>query len=327
MAPEADRASPTARRTPVAVFFYNRPEHARRVLDSLAACARRDDCEFHFFADGAKTPAHAEAVGQTRALLRRRAPEFDARLVEREHNLGLARSIAGAVGELCRTHGRVIVVEDDLVLDPDFLHFMLAALDRYADDAEVLQVGGCTLSPPAELATDGFLLPVTTTWGWGTWQRAWEHFEWSPQVQDDLRTDPDWLDRFNLGGVDFMRMLDDRLAARNDSWGVLWWYAVARRHGLVAYPARSLVWNGGFDGSGVHCGTGDPFPDAAGPAAGTPLPARPAFPAAVRCEPRHLEGLREYFRTTYGGAGAARAQPGLRAAVGRAWRTMTHAFR
>ncbi len=47
------------------------------------------------------------------------------------------------------------------------------------------------------------------------------------------------------------------MSGRNDSWGILWWYAVSRQKRLVVYPSQSLVWNGGFDGSGIHCGNGD----------------------------------------------------------------------
>ena len=315
-------------KTPLAVFAYNRPEHTDRALQALARCRGLERCELHFFADGARNAAAAPAVEATRAVLRRWADRLGARLVEQPSNLGLARSIATAVTDLCARHGRVIVLEDDLVVSPDFVHYMLQALDRYQDDEQVMQIGGLTLSPPHGWRPDAFFLPVTTTWGWATWQRAWRHFSWEPAELPS--SEPAWHRLFNLNGsVDFDAMLQDRLAGRNSSWGILWWYTVSRRRGLVLYPTRSLVFNDGFDGSGVHCGTGDFLEqgDAASYAASA-LPEQLQLPPP-REVPEHLAQLEAFFRrrqaaaATPAPAAAAGARPSLRARVrGRlmAWR-------
>jgi hypothetical protein len=55
----------------------------------------------------------------------------------------------------------------------------------------------------------------------------------------------------------YYEMLKQRFSGKNDSWAILWWYAVFKAGGLVLYPKRSLVWVGGFDGSGTHCGTSE----------------------------------------------------------------------
>jgi len=83
--------------TPVAFFAYNRPSHADRALEALARCEVGNQFEFHFFADGARSPADDGQVESTRECLRRWAPHFGARLVERTENAGLARSIGVAI--------------------------------------------------------------------------------------------------------------------------------------------------------------------------------------------------------------------------------------
>ncbi|WP_441255995.1 glycosyltransferase [Tardiphaga sp. 285_C5_N1_2] len=319
-------------RTPIAFFAYNRPEHADRALRSLAACRRFDECDLFLFADGPKTEASEASRAQieaTRAVLRDWASRLDAELVERDVNLGLARSIHAGATALCERYGHVIVIEDDLVLGSDFLDFMISALDRYADDAAVMQVGGYTLSPPKNLSTDAFLLPVTTTWGWATWKRAWEAFAWQPHALDEARRDAEWKQLFDLAGPGFYNgMLDDRLAGRNDSWGILWWYAVSRRRGLVVYPAQTLVWNGGFDGSGVHCGDAD-FTGQAGidPDAWR-MQQPPRFPEKVSFEQEHLEQLEAFVAGT---AAVAPANPqtrsGWRSQLGRFKARLAYAFR
>jgi hypothetical protein len=248
-------------RVPLAIFTYNRPLHTRRALDALRGNERFGDVRVIICSDAPKRPEHTEAVETTRRLITDWAAEHGAEVVIRHQNLGLARSIAGSVDELTRAYGRVIVLEDDLVAAPDFLRFMLEGLERYADTASVAQISGCLLTGTANVPGDAFFMPLTTTWGWATWTRAWRLFDWSTDgLLDALTADAAFRNRFNLdGSADFESMLSDRIAGKNDSWGILWWYAVARAKAQVLYPRVSLVWNGGFDNSGVHCAGDLPF--------------------------------------------------------------------
>ena len=83
--------------TPIALFTYNRPTYARRVLTLLEACHRFDECMVHIFCDAPRIPDHVEAVATSRHVVREWAAVHAARLIERETNVGLARSIAGGV--------------------------------------------------------------------------------------------------------------------------------------------------------------------------------------------------------------------------------------
>ncbi|WP_315801399.1 glycosyltransferase [Bradyrhizobium sp. SZCCHNS3002] len=248
-------------RVPLALFTYNRPLHTRRALDALLRNARLEDVKIIIYSDAPKRPEHAEAVEATRRLVADWAVVNGAEVVVRPENFGLARSIAGSVDELTRAYGRVIVLEDDLVAAPDFVRFMLEGLDRYADAAGVAQISGCHLKGTAQVAGDAFFMPLTTTWGWATWARAWSLFDWQTDgMLDELAHDAGFRSRFSLdGAADYEAMLSDRIAGKNDSWGILWWYAVAKAGAQVLYPRTSLIWNGGFDNSGVHCAGNLPF--------------------------------------------------------------------
>lgn len=251
------------------------------------------------FSDGPRTEDAKADVDATRKVLHDWAKSFKARVIEQPFNLGLAKSIVTGVSKLCKQYGRVIVVEDDLIVSPDFLHYMIQSLDYYEKEEQVMQVGGYTLSAPSDIETDAFLLPVTTTWGWGTWQRAWQYFSWKPSDLETAKLDEEWRKLFDLSGTcTFTSMLEDRLAGRNDSWGILWWYAVSRQNGLVVYPSQSLVWNGGFDGSGIHCGSGDFLQQGDVPNdLDAMLPASLAYPNSEKYDPEHLAQLECFFKS------------------------------
>ncbi len=247
-------AEASPKKTPIALFIYNRPAHTRVALESLSHCRRLDECTLKVYCDGPKRPEDATAVNAAREVAREWAARLDAEVVERDANLGLARSVVTGVSELCESHGRVIVIEDDFSLSPAFLDYMLSALDRYEDEPSVYQICGYMFPIRHAPKPDAFFLPLTTTWGWATWSRAWRIFEWRPADADALR-DPEVRRRFNLNNAyPYAEMLERNLGGENDSWGILFWWAVFRANGLVLHPRKSLGWNGGFDESGVHCG-------------------------------------------------------------------------
>jgi hypothetical protein len=243
------------RKIPLAFFTYNRLNHTKAALSALENCVGQEAFDFYFFSDAPRREADIESVMAVRRLLHSFSRNFQAEIIEQSSNQGLARSIVGGVDQLCASYGWVVVLEDDLIVAPGFLRFMAAALMHYEHEQAVMQVAATTLAPPGNLSRDAFLLPVTSTWGWATWQRSWKSFSWKPQNWPDTIADKDWYTLFNAGSNNiYARMLEDRLNGRNDSWGILWWYAVSRARGKVVYPRKSLVWNAGFDGSGVHCG-------------------------------------------------------------------------
>jgi len=61
------------------------------------------------------------------------------------------------------------------------------------------------------------------------------------------------------GNVSFTKMLKDQIKGKNDSWAIRWYAAAFLKDKLTLYPARSLVHNIGYDGSGTHCDVNDSF--------------------------------------------------------------------
>src|SRR5688572_29085259 len=118
------------RPAPIAVFVYKRPRHTARLLRSLSENAEAQSSPVYVFCDGPRADADVQEVEQTRQEARRLAPS-DAVFVERSDNAGLANSIISGVTRLTNEHGRVIVLEDDLVLSRYALRYLNYALHRY----------------------------------------------------------------------------------------------------------------------------------------------------------------------------------------------------
>ena len=285
----------------MAFFAYNRPSHTEAALRRLAACRRISEVQVILYSDAPKNEKSREGVELTRGVLREHATGLGARIVERETNMGLCGSISSAVTQLCAEYGRVIVLEDDLQVRPDFVDFMLQGLEKYRDEEKVMQISGFLYDIPVDAAGDGFFIPLTTTWGWATWRRAWESFSLAPEGVERWLADEGNTKGFDLGldSRPYSSMLKDRLAGRNDSWGIFWWYAVHRKKGLVLYPKSTLVYNVGFDGSGTHCAPGSGFgaegvADLDKPSLGNPI----TLPSIVEADVKVFGGVCGYLRAS-----------------------------
>lgn len=239
---------------PIALFVYNRPDHTKLTIDALLRNSESSQSELFVFSDAAKTSVHQPAVAQVRKFIRNISGFKQVTIVEREENWGLAKSIIDGVTQLCNQHGKVIVLEDDLVVSPHFLDFMNISLLKYADEDRVMQIAGYMYPINFSSENDALLLPMTSSWGWATWHRAWKSFDDSASGYEDLKSNRALKKKFDLEGkYPYFKMLEAMKHGKLSSWAIRWYLSVFLRDGLVLYPKKSLVNNNGFDGSGVNC--------------------------------------------------------------------------
>lgn len=238
---------------PLAIFAYKRGRHLAALVKSLATNPEAVTSPVYIFCDGAKGLADQEGVAEVRAFADRLCGFGPVTVIKRDQNWGLARSIIAGVSSVLEQHERVIVLEDDLLVSPFFLHYMNSGLDLYAHDQQVASIHGY-IFPVTEELPESFFLRGADCWGWATWARAWRHFEPDGgkllgQLQEKRLTRA-----FDLDGVyPFTRMLRHQIAGKNNSWAIRWHASAYVNNMLTLYPGRSLVLNMGLDGSGTHC--------------------------------------------------------------------------
>lgn len=238
---------------PIALFVFNRPLHTLKALESLAANSGFSGSPLYIFCDGTRHDKEADAVEEVRHIVHR-FEHPNKIVIENPCNLGLANSIIKGVSQLCDKYGKVIVVEDDLFVSPMFLDYMNCALDYYADDQSVMQISGHMFPVDLPCDTDAVFLPFTTSWGWATWQRAWEKFDPDMTALETLKKNRAMRIKFDLDGAyPYYRMLRHQQAGQVDSWAIRWYLSVFLNNGIVLYPTKTMVNNMGFDGTGTNC--------------------------------------------------------------------------
>ena len=239
---------------PIALFVYNRPKHTRETVYALLKNSEAAHSDLYIFSDAAKHEGAQTAVIEVREFIRQIKGFNSITITERDKNFGLANSIIDGVTHLCDKFGKVIVLEDDLRVSPYFLNFMNKALDRYQYDEKVMQIVGYMFPVKLEMENDSLFLPLTSSWGWATWQSAWQHFDKSASGYSVLADNNMLRKAFDLSGrYKYFQMLQAQMRNEVDSWAIRWYLSVFLKNGLVLYPRISLVENSGFDGSGVNC--------------------------------------------------------------------------
>lgn len=239
---------------PIALFTYNRADHTQRAVESLLQNAEAKDSDLFIFSDGAKNEKAIKGVEDNRKYIHTISGFKSISIIEREKNWGLANSLIAGITEVINKYGRVIVVEDDLILSPYFLQFMNEGLEKYKDDDRVGTINAF-VPPIKEKLPDTYFLYFMHPWGWATWKRSWDLLNLNTKYL--LRKMRFKVKKFNLGGnCGSYGNLYCQKVGKVDSWYIRFYASLFLNKKLNLFPKQAMVINGGLDDSGTHCGTG-----------------------------------------------------------------------
>lgn len=242
--------------SPILLFVYNRPSHTRQLIESLQANKEAAESPLIIYSDAARDDAARAAVEEVRQFIHSISGFGSVEIIERTENWGLAQNIIDGVSTQIERYGRVIVLEDDLLVAPYFLRFMNDALDLYEDEPRIGHIQACDFTQDATLP-DTFLIKWTGSWGWGTWKRAWKHFNPDGKALLQQLEERKLTRTFDFNGTyRFTRMLRRQTEGKNNSWAIRWNASLFLADILSLNVGRSLVQNNGFDGTGTNCGGG-----------------------------------------------------------------------
>lgn len=240
---------------PVVLFAYKRSDALRRVLAALEQCPEFSRTQLFIRIDGPKNENDIEKIyGVTQV-----AQEFAARctntnILTQQKNLGLVSSIRKGVSEICADAGRVIVLEEDIVVSPAFLRYMNSALEYYSNAERVMSVNAYTYGKLRGMPVGqvGFM-PFAHPWGWATWQRCWDPFTAFWDANEFKFATPMEARAFDLGGIEaFADMLSAAESGKISSWWILWYFFLFKSKGLGVFPPQTLVNNIGIMNDPTH---------------------------------------------------------------------------
>ncbi|SKA47859.1 hypothetical protein SAMN04488128_10963 [Chitinophaga eiseniae] len=238
---------------PIALFVFNRADKAQKTIEYLLRNPEAAASDLYIFSDGPRHEQDVPRVQEVRDYLRSVTGFGNISIIEQPVNLGLSKSIISGVTMVVNKHGKIIQVEDDILVSPHCLRFLNDALDYYEQEPKVACI--CALLYPLRKPVPPtFFIRGADCSIWATWKRAWDHFEADGQQLLDEVMRRKLTFRFDFDDTfSYTNMLKDQIEGRNDSWAVRWYASAFLKDQYTLYPGQSLARDNGMDNSGTHC--------------------------------------------------------------------------
>lgn len=239
-------------KAPIVIFTYRRK--IDKLVESLLKNNLSSKSELFIFSDGYKNNIDKVDVLKVRESLKNISGFKRITIEESTRNNGLANSVINGVSNIIKEYGKVIVLEDDLVVADNFLDYMNEALEFYKNNQKIWSISGYTpqLKCLHSYDRDIFLSLRASSWGWATWQDRWEKIDWEIKDWEVFKSDKIAISNFNLGGNDMFSMLKIQKLGKIDSWAIRWCYNQFKYNTYTVYPKNSKVLNYGFDENATH---------------------------------------------------------------------------
>jgi len=240
--------------TPVAFIIFNRPETTQKVFNEIR---KAKPPVLLVIADGPRTNREGEAEKCTAARAVIQQVDWQCQVIKNysEVNLGCKMRVSSGIDWVFETVEEAIIMEDDIVPGPDFFRYMQELLQRYRNNNQVMMISGSNMQFGSKKVEHSYFFSrYCFIWGWGTWRRAWKHYDVNMGKWPELK-DTDWL--FSIlnkkGPSSQWKNYFDRLfEGKIDTWDGQWMFACWLANGLSIHPNVNLITNIGFGNDATH---------------------------------------------------------------------------
>jgi hypothetical protein len=239
---------------PICLFTYNRLEETKKTVAALQQNFLATASDLVIFSDGWKSEQGKEKIKNVRKYLKTITGFKSVIIKESLINNGLARSIINGVTEIINEHGKVIVLEDDLITAPNFLDFMNQGLFFYKKNTKIHSISGFSFLLPSlnSLKKDFYLGYRASSWGWATWKNRWNDIDWEVKNYETFKKSFQLKNAFRRGGNDLPGMLHHQMTGKIDSWAIRWCFHQFQKNQFTVHPQKSKVASIGFGSEATH---------------------------------------------------------------------------
>ncbi len=243
--------------TPVLFIIFNRPETTQQVFDAIR---KVKPPRLYVAADGPRPDVATDKTRceETREIIEQVDWQCELKTLFRTENLNCGRGPSSAMTWFFEHETEGIILEDDCLPSMSFFWFCQELLARYRDDRRIMHIGGNNFLNDWKsdsnysyyFSRNGFI------WGWATWRRAWNLFDYEIKLYEKAR-DNGYFDDFFLNPLEKvyrMRKFDKTAARRGnvDWWDYQWELCRYLNSGLSIVPEKNLVKNLGFGAGATH---------------------------------------------------------------------------
>lgn len=241
---------------PILLTVYRRVDTTEKTLNAIRQVRPR---QLFVIADGARNAEEKIKCDAARAVVDQIDWECEVKKNFSEVNMNCGPRIASGLEWVFGQVDRAIILEDDCLPDESFFYYCQELLEKYKDNPKIMQIAGLNTqqgNKKFNCPDSYYFSQVAQTWGWATWQRAFNTYEFFLESWEEIRK-TDKLKKIlpNYAVREYWSNLFDNIKdnkkARDGTWDVQWFYNVLMHEGLVIAPKKNLITNIGFgEGAG-----------------------------------------------------------------------------
>ena len=244
---------------PILFIIFNRIEPTKQVFAKIKEVAPK---QLFIAMDGPRKNVQGEAEKCENVrnwVLSQIDWECELHTLIREENLGCGKGPAEAISWFFDHVEMGIILEDDCVPNGSFFKFMEELLIKYKDDNRIMQISGTNRLGQYQYQNSDqsyYFANYASEWGWGTWRRAWNLYDFEIPAWDDENIKKIIEQTFDCSHK-CQSSLFYILNKTYKNPAVTWWdyqWAFARyiNWGLAVVPAKNLINNIGFGEDATH---------------------------------------------------------------------------
>ncbi len=242
---------------PVCLLIFNRPELTRKTLEVVR---QTKPTTLMVVADGHRPnrAGETEKCEETRQVLNE--IDWDCKIIKNysDVNLGCAKRVSSGLDWTFSLTDRAVILEDDCLVNSTFFDFAARLLDYHSEDQRVMSICAQNVQFGRERTNDSYYFSLYQhCWGWATWQRAWQHFDFEMSLWPEVR-DKNLLFEIlkSPRAVKYWtHIFQSTYSGKIDSWYYRWMFACWMQNGLSILPARNMVSKIGFGEDATHTTT------------------------------------------------------------------------
>ncbi|MDR1226086.1 MAG: nucleotide-diphospho-sugar transferase [Prevotellaceae bacterium] len=240
--------------TPILFHTFNRLDTTQRVFNAIRQVQPK---QLFVSADGPRLnrQGEREQCEQARAIIKQVDWDCEVKTLFRDENLGPGLAVSSAITWFFEHVEEGIILEDDCLPGNSFFRFCEEMLEKFRDDKRIMTVsGGNNMETWKPEQHDYFFSRFASIWGWATWRRAWQHYDYSMKLWNQPGA-VDAIKNVSITKKSFKkrcRHYSNVYKGKTSTWDYQWAFATYTNSGLAVIPSKNLTLNIGFNNNATH---------------------------------------------------------------------------
>ncbi|WP_316759862.1 hypothetical protein [Pedobacter aquatilis] len=238
--------------SPILLLIFNRPEETNKVFLEIRKQRPR---KLFIAADGPRNNSLSDIQQCTEAqkIFTLIDWECELRTLVQDTNLGCGQAPATAITWFFQNVEYGIILEDDCLPNASFFEYCDLLLLKYLHYDKIMMISGTSYQSEQLNSVSYYFSKYPHMWGWASWRRAWKHYNYSFDSEDEItrKTVLKKTFRHRYEQLFWEKNLDMIIKGFN-TWDYQWMYWIWKNEGVCITPWKNMISNIGFGVKATH---------------------------------------------------------------------------